>query len=286
MTLDAEGNEITEKTGAEPDNKTETSESSTEKKGSEKGGDSQTHEDGEKKPWDNDPRFKKDNAEYKERVKAHETVTKIMTDNGLESYEDLIELVESGKKVVGKVSDIEDIDELIAKAQKLDEWTAYYARKAEQEREEGETDAETIARLKKERAELLQRQNQEQSAREGEALLKSFSKAVDTTVSEVFEDLPESHKAFITEFFGVNNPFAVIDIGDKKAVKKMVIEGKKKFEAFRKSVEDQAIKDYIAGKKKIPHVSSTGESTTPKTIRKTMATARAAMHERLDHLFG
>lgn len=282
MTLDTEDNEITEKTGPEPDDKTKGAVSSA--AGSEKGGESQTHED-ENLPWHKDPRFQKENEQRKELIKSHEKVTAIMEANGLDSIEDLIDLVESGKKVIGKISDVEDIDELIAKAQRLDEWTAYYARKAEMEREEGETPEETIARLKKEKAILLQRQNQEESAREGEALLKNFTKSVDTTMSEIFDDLPESQKPFISEFFGVGNPFAVIDIGDKKAVRKMVAEGKKKFEAFKRAVEDQAIKDYVEGKRKIPHVSSTGESTSPQTIRKTMKTARAALHERIGQIW-
>lgn len=283
MTLDAEGNEITEKTGSEPEDKTKAADSSA--AGSEKGGESQTHED-ETLPWHKDPRFQKENEQRKELIKSHEKVTAIMKENDVDTIEDLLDLVESGKKVVGKISDIEDIDQLIAKAQKLDEWTAFYAKKAEQEREEGETDAETIARLKKEKATLELQRAKDGEAREGVELLKSYSQTVESTVKEVFEDLPETQKQFITEFFGVNNPFAVIDIGDKRAVKKMVSEGKKKFEAFKKTVEDQAIKDYVAGKKAIPTVASTGGSTTPKTIRKTMKTARAAMHERLDHLFG
>lgn len=283
MVLDTEGNEITEKTGSEPDDKTKGAASSA--AGGEKGGESQTHED-ENLPWHKDPRFQKENEQRKELIQSHEKVTKIMADNGVDSMEDLIDLVESGKKVVGKISDVEDLDELIAKAQKLDEWTAYYARQAEKQREEGETPEETIARLKKEKGQMEQRLVQDQGAREGEALLKDFSNTVESTVKEVFEDLPESHKAFITEFFGVNNPFAVIDIGDKRAVKKMVTEGKKKFEAFKKTVEDQAIKDYVAGKRAIPTVASTGGATAPKNIRQTMKTARAAMHERLDHIFG
>ncbi len=284
MTLE-EKTEITEKTGSEPGDKTKIPDPSTGKTGSEKDGESQTHEE-ETLPWHKDPRFQKENEQRKELIKSHEKVTAIMKDNEVETIEDLIDLVESGKKVVGKISDIEDIDELIAKAQKLDEWTAFYAKKAEQEREEGETPEQTIARLKKEKTALEQARAKDGEAREGAELLRSFSSTVESTVKEVFEDLPETQKQFITEFFGVNNPFAVIDIGDKRAVKKMVTEGKKKFESFKKGIEDQAIKDYVAGKKAIPTVASTGASTTPKTIRKTMATARAAMHERLDHLFG
>jgi hypothetical protein len=277
-------NKETEKTGSEPDDKTKGAASST--VGSEKGGDSQTHDEDKDKPWNKDPRFQKDNAEYKERVKAYETVKKIMTDNDLDSLEDLVDHVESGKKVIGKITDLENIDELIAKAQKLDQWTEYYARQAEIEKEQAETSEETIARLKKERAQMEQRLTQDTAAREGEALIKDFSKTVESTVNEVFEDLPETQKQFITEFFGVNNPFAVIDIGDKRAIKKMVSEGKKKFETLKMAIEDKAIKDYVDGKRKIPVVSKTGESTSPQTIRKTMKTARAAMHERLDHLFG
>ena len=282
MTLDAEGNEITEKTGSEPEDKTKAADSSA--AGSEKDGESQTHEE-ENLPWHKDPRFQKENEQRKELIKSHEKVTAIMKANDLDSYEDLLELVESGKKVLGKISDVEDIDELIEKARKLDEWSAYYARKAEQEREEGETPEQTIARLKKEKQQLEQARAQDQGAREGEALIKDYSKTVESTVNEVFTDLPETQKQFIAKHFGVNNPFAVIDIGDKRAVKKMVIEGKKEFDALDKEIGDQAIKNYIAGKRAIPTVTSTGGATAPKTIRKTMSTARAAMHERLDNLF-
>jgi hypothetical protein len=213
---------------------------------------------------------------------AEKSLRELMEKNDVDSIEDLRDLAESGKKVVGKISDVEDIDQLIEKAKKLDEWTAYYEKKAEQERRDAETPEETIARQDKENAELRKLLDQDYDAKKADAEMKSFSKTVESTVSEILNDLPESQKPFITEFFGVNNPFAVIDIGDKRAVKKMIVEGKKKIEAFK----TQVIKDYIAGKDKIPTVTKTGESSSPKTIRKTMATARAAMHERLDHLFG
>ena len=266
--------EITAKTGSEPGSETKGPDSSTGKTG-EEGGVSPSPED-ENLPWHKDPRFQKFNEERKELKESNEKIKAIMKANDLDSMDDLIDLVDSGKKVIGKINDLENIDELIEKAQKLDQWTEYYARQAEIAKEEVETSEETIARLKAELVKKNHREAQDSAARESEALLKGYYKTVEATVDEVLKDLPESQKAFITEFFGVDNPFAVIDIADKRAVKKMVVDGKKKLESFK----TQVIKDYIAGKEKIPHVTSTGESTTTAQPRITLKTARAALHER------
>lgn len=217
-----------------------------------------------------------EHPKWKSARQAEKRLHELMEANDLDSIEDLVDLIESGKKVIGKITDLENIDELIEKAQKLDQWTEYYAQQAEIEKEKGEKPEETIARLKAELVKKDQREARENAARESESLLKNYSKTVEATVDEVLKDLPESQKGFITEFFGVGNPFAVIDIADKRAVKKMVIDGKKKLEAFK----TQIIKNYIAGKEEIPTVTTTGESTTTSAPKITMRTAREILRQR------
>jgi len=66
-------------------------------------------------------------------------------------------------------------------------------------------------------------------------------------------EIPKEQQNFISEFFGVGNPFNDIDITDRKAIKKLVADGIKKKEAY-----DQAIiQAYIKGKEGIPKVAAT-----------------------------
>lgn len=233
-------------------------------------------ENGKPLPFDQHPK-------WKSARQAEKKLQQIMSDNEVDSLEELTELIASGRKVTGKISDLENIDELITKAQKLDEWVDYYNRQAELAREQEETPEETADRLRRENAELKSRQRQQAEQkrleRENEMALNGYLKSVKEAVEDTFTDLPKEQRAFVAEFFGVDNPFTVIDIADKKAVRKMVGDGSKKIKTFIEGVRTQAVKDYIAGKMKIPHTTSTGEGSGPLPEKINLKTARAFLRE-------
>ena len=75
-------------------------------------------------PWHKDPRFKNDLGLLK-------AVKSLIEKNDLESVDELIELAESGKKVKGKDIDLDRLDEIAAKAKKLEKYEAYWKEQEE-----------------------------------------------------------------------------------------------------------------------------------------------------------
>jgi len=199
-------------------------------------------------PWHKDPRFKQDLGLLK-------VAKSLMEKNGLESVDDLVELVESGKKVKGKQVDLDRLDEIQKKAEKLDRYEEFWRDQEEQKRRATEEPEQTISRLeeqlkKKEAAEKHkeERRRQQEAAKQA---LQSYDREVQSLIKEM--EIPKEQQNFISEFFGVGNPFNDIDITDRKAIKKLVADGIKKKEAY-----DQAIiQAYIKGKEGIPKVAAT-----------------------------
>jgi flagellar biosynthesis GTPase FlhF len=199
-------------------------------------------------PWHKDPRFK-------DELGLLKAAKSLMERNGLESVDDLVELAESGQKIKGKQVDIDRLDEIQAKAEKLDKYEAFWKDQEEKKKRETEYPEQTIARLEDQlkRKEAADR-HKEESLRQQEAAqqaLKNYDREVQSLVKEM--ELPKEQQTFTMEFMGVNNPFNEIDITDKKAINRMVADQKKKLEAFKQSV----IQDYIKGKGDIPKVGST-----------------------------
>jgi len=211
-------------------------------------------------PWHKDPRFKNELG----LLKAAKT---LMEKNGLESVEDLVELAESGKKVHGKQIDLDHLDEIAAKAKKLEEYEAYWQHEAEMKRRQEEDPDDTVKRLEKE---LKAHRDQEARKQAQSRQVEDTRRAIDSYESEVksllSEDIPKEQRAFVAEFFGVGNPCNDIDITDKKAVRRLVAEGIKKKEAYDQAV----IKNYLAAKGEIPKLASSAGAATTETKPKTM----------------
>lgn len=271
--------ENSEKTGSQPDNKSEVktdvkAESSPEKK-------DVKSESSADKPWNQDPRFKEDN----ETFKIGKSVKALMDANKLQSVDDLNELLDSGKKVYGKKIDLDRIEEAFARSEKLEKYEKYWAQQDELNKRAQERPEDTIARLE---AELRKKQEadekRETSKKEQESAkqaLQSYDREVQTLVKEL--DVPKEQQGFILEFFGVGNPFNEIDITDKKAIKKLISDGLKKKEAYDQAV----IQSYIKGKTEVPKVGSTSGSAPmgdkPKIMLKD---ARRALHDAMQKVTG
>ena len=225
--------------------------------------------DSSPEPWHKDPRFKNDLGLLK-------AAKSLMEKNGLESVDDLVELAESGKKVKGKQVDLDRLEEIQAKAEKLDKYEAYWKDQEERKKRETEYPEQTIARLeeqlkKKEAADKHKEESRKQQEAAQQAL-KNYDREVQSLVKEM--ELSKEQQSFAMEFMGVNNPFNEIDITDRKAINKMVADQKKKLESFKQSV----IQDYIKGKEGIPKVGSTAAAAPVKDKSKinNLAEARKA----------
>jgi hypothetical protein len=233
------------------------------------------------KPWNKDPRFKEDN----ETFKIGKSMKALMDANNLKSFDDLTELLDSGKKVHGKQVDLDRIEEAFEDSKKLKSYELVWKQQEEERRRGIETPEQTIARLedslKKKEAADKHKEEAQKNQQAAQQALKAYDREVQTLVKEV--DAPKEQQAFIAEFFGVGNAFNEIDITDKKAIKRLVDDGRKKIEAFKQSV----IQDYIKGKSGIPRTSATSGAAPmgdkPKIMLKD---ARKMLHERMEKIIG
>ena len=219
-------------------------------------------------PWHKDARFQDFLKEKKQLTAANEKLQKLLKANDLDDPDDLEELVASGKVVKGKLADLNQIDELIAKAQKLDSYEAYWtAEKDRKEREESDpvTRAE---RAESKLAETEHRRRVEEGAKrqreETKAAIGNYEKEVTSLIKEL--GLQKEQEPFILEMFGVGNPSNDVDIYDKKAIKRLVADGQKKVEAFKQSV----IAEYLKEKKGIVLTGQGAESVGDKKPAKIM----------------
>ena len=218
-------------------------------------------------PWNKDPRFQEFMKEKKSLTAANEKLQSILKANDLEDADDLIELVQSGKAVKGRV-DVTQLDGLIEKAQKLDKYEAYWKDQEERKRREVEDPDQTIARLEKalkfKDQTDRQKEDQRQQAEKAKQAINSYEREVSNLVKEL--EVSKEQQSFILEFFGVGNPANDIDITDRKAIKKLITEGLKKKETYDQAV----IKTYLAGKNEVPKLASSAGAATTETKPKIM----------------
>lgn len=200
-------------------------------------------------PWHKDARFQDFLKEKKGLEAANAKLQKILKDNELDDPDDLEDLVKSGKTVKGKLADLNRIDEIIAKATKLDSYEAYWADQKRKAEREGADPNERAARAERELD--LERSNRQREAaqkrqtEDTKKAISNYERDVQDLIGEV--GVPKEHQSFIQELFGVGNPSNDVDITDKKAVKKLVADGMKKVDAFKQSV----IAEYLKEKKGI-----------------------------------
>lgn len=222
-------------------------------------------DNGKPLPFDQHPK-------WKAARQAEKSLQKLMADNDVEDLDDLIDLVQSGKKVIGKI-DPDGLDEIIDKASTLARYEEYWDRQKEEERMAEEEPEETAARLAKENAALKAERNRQKAIEENQKALRNYDTAVLTGIKEALPTLPPDQGKFLAEFMGVGNPALDVEITNKAAVTKVVRDGVKKFEKLKQ----QIIKDYLAGKDRIvdvPRIESggvpgSGEIKTLKDARKT-----------------
>jgi hypothetical protein len=227
-------------------------------------------------PFDQDVRWKSARL-------AEQKLQGLLKANDLEDVDDLVALVESGKKVHGKVDDLDNIEELKKKAETLDRYNAHWARQKEIERRQTEDPNETIARLERESNELKTSKARDEQAKketeEAEKSVKFYEGEVRSIIGDM--ELSDQEKEFLSWSLGVGNECNDIQITDKRAIKKVVNSGMKKYTDLVKAIKEEGIKSYLAGKESIPIVPSGGQppASIPVTTLKTASQRLKAFGE-------
>lgn len=207
-------------------------------------------------PWHKDPRFKDD-------LKLLKIAKGLVEANGLEDFDDLVDLVKSGKKVHGKIKDSDDVDEIIKRAEENKLHHQYWEQQKEFQQRGQETPEQTIARLQRERDEerntRAQRELAEQEKNETKRAIAFYEGEIQSQL-ESAEDLSSVEREIVAWSLGIGNECNEIQLTDKKAIKRIVNDGHKKITNWVKQIKEQAIKEYREGKTSIPSVPSTDGS--------------------------
>jgi len=234
----------TEKVGAEPAKEVEEKDVNLDSSPKENDG---KQDSSPEQPWHKDPRFKNE-------LNLIKSAKRLMESNGLESIDELAELVENGLKVRGKEADIANLDQIKSKAKKLEEYQAYWKDQEERKKREQEFPEQTIARLQNELKKEEERRKREDQERQEQEMARNAIRSFEREVSLFVKDteLPREQQALAMKFYGVGNVFNDVDILDKKAVKKMLVDGMKDLENFKQSV----IKEYLEKKGEVPKVAA------------------------------
>lgn len=189
------------------------------------------------------------------RVDTDFSVEEILDEYGLDSADELKEFIADLSGMKGKIGE-NDLDTLIENTKTLQRYQAQWAEQEEARKKENESPEETIARLEKEKKDILAKsaknENRQKAAKAAENALAEFSDTVSSVASSA-KELPKEYRPFLTEFMGVDNPINEVDITDKAAVRRLTKDGVKKLLAFEQAV----IKRYRAGKTEIPKVTDT-----------------------------
>lgn len=206
-------------------------------------------DDGKPLPFDKHPK-------WKAARQAEALLGKLMADNDVSDPEELMQLLESGKKVVGKV-DVDSLEEIMEKAATLDRYNAYWEQQKELRQREGETADETIARLEKENEAQRRQLTATKQTEDAAKALKGFETAATAIISDSLKGSSPQEIKLAKMLMGIDNPVLDIDINNKVAISKAVKEGVKIFESVRQRI----IQDYLSGKTKIPDVPKGGSDT-------------------------
>jgi len=235
------------------------------------GTDVELDENGKPLPFDQHPKWKSARM-------AEKKLQQILEANDLSDIDDLVELVNSGKIVKGKLGDLELLDEIIEKALTLEKYEAYWNEQENLKRKQGENPEDTIKRLEQELKEKDRKVKQIEESDEEIKQAKEAIKFYETEVSDLLgnvDNISKDQMPFLKEFLGIDNLSNEIDITDRRAIKGLVAGGIRKFEALKQ----QIIKDYRDGKETIPKIGSAGTGAEPEKPKIMLKDARKALRE-------
>lgn len=213
-------------------------------------------------PYDQDPKWLAARA-------AEKSLQEILSDNDIESVDDLKVMLKNGMTISDVVGD-RDAKQLIQDADTLKRYNEHWA---EQERLKEEEDLDPDERAEKYKKELDDHKRDQASekaeserVKTGKAAINDFNSSIESVIEGQSLDGESAEIAKI--FLGVNNPFNEVDIFDKKAVKTMATTGIEKFTKFLAGFKQAAIDEYAAGKSKIIPITPTDAPKVPGVEKK------------------
>lgn len=229
-------------------------------------------------PYDQDPKWIAARA-------AEKNLNSLLSDNGYETIEDLVEGLHSGRNLEGMLGN-RDLAQVIADAETYAKYNTYWAEQDAATAAETQNPDDKITALEKTVKDLIAgRDKEKREATEKEqnvVALGSFKSEVNSFIAKD-DTIPEEYRSFIAEFSGVDNRFNdIIDIADKTQIRAMMNDHLKKF----RDIEQVIIQRYIDGKAKIIPMSSTtpADPTPPIPKVKNIAEASVILKERLMEL--
>lgn len=202
-------------------------------------------------PYNNDPKWLKARA-------AEARVEAIIEKYGYDNVDELESALDKGKSITELIGE-RDARKLIEDSELLQKYREYWAEQKLKQQEEGETPEERAQRLANELGHIKkQSAEKERSEMESKALTKAledYESLVETAVGQHGFAKEEAEMASL--MLGVKNPFNVIDLNDKVAIKKMAKENTTKFKTFLDGIRQATIDEYAKGKSKFTPISST-----------------------------
>lgn len=192
-------------------------------------------------------------GEEEPKPDAESSLIKTVLDkHGLTAAE-LDKALAEGKSLKEIIGD-RDAKSLVEAADQIRRHEAEEVLRQEQELEEKETPEETIARLKQQRLDL---QSSQTKAQQDKAALEESRRALETlnkTLKSVVvgtEGLEESDHELVLLLLGTDNPINDVDIDHVSEVKTEANSLIAKFKAFKESIAQKAVDEYVKGKGKI-----------------------------------
>jgi len=215
--------------------------------------------DEEELPFDKHPRWKAARA-------TESKVQSIMKEHGYDDLEEMVADIATSKNLQREVGTT-DVKQLLAgqEAQKeLAKIKAYWAEQKllkEMEQRDDELPEDTVERLKKQMLNMkkeFESESQNQKKQEEDKIFWSNYEKQAKSFIESQTDITEAGKETLNALLRNETFINDIDLNKKSDIKRM---NQSALELIKK-LEDNAIKDYIAGKKKMPKISSTDETVT------------------------
>lgn len=259
-------------------------------------GDGDTGSDDKEKPppYDQDPKWKAARA-------AEKKVNDLLESHGYDSMDELVEALNRGQTLSQLVGNY-DANELVNEYQEFQRVKQYWAEQEAARQKANEQPEETIARLEREKKEIIEGRKREEADRqaieESKRVVQEFDDGVRKFVNSD-PDISDSDKKMLVQFLGVDNEMTVVDYTDKAAVKRALGAGKQRFSKFIKDIKQKAVDEYIAGKSDVTPMtkSDTGSPVTDNvrtepeplpdgaTVDDVFAAAKDEMTENLMKLF-
>ena len=193
-------------------------------------------------PYDQDPKWKAARA-------AQKSLDEILERAELESIEDLMEAVESGKtmkEILGS-DDLKQLKKDQARLKEIEDfWESDRLRKLEEEEEPDETKERLKREIKELKEERVREKSEAEEAYKVRSSLDNYTTVANKSVTDAGLTGEDAEMAKL--FLGVGNPFNEIDITDKKTVKESNMSGAKRFKSYLDGIRQKAIDDYAGGK--------------------------------------